>query len=103
MPKKTHEAYSLFKKLTPSGRVWYVKFWDGLSRRYSSVKSTGIPVEGKQERKEAEEKATDMLRNSHLPPDPIKQIAKLREENNLLRAELDYAWKTAGQKEEVLF
>jgi integrase len=62
MPKKTHESYSLFRKQTPAGKVWYAKFWDGVSRRYGSVKSTGIPVEGKRERRrEAEEAARTML------------------------------------------
>ncbi|MDR2923402.1 MAG: hypothetical protein LBU85_08695 [Treponema sp.] len=62
MPKKTHESFSLFKKQTPSGRVWYVKLWDSSARRYNSIKSTGIPVEGKRERRrEAEEAARNLF------------------------------------------
>ena len=58
MPKKPHEPFCVFKKQTPSGRVWYVKFWDNVTNRYASVKSTGIPVEGKRERRrEAEDAA----------------------------------------------
>jgi integrase len=42
--------------------VWYVKFYDSNAGRYSSIKSTGIPVEGKRERRrEAEEAARAML------------------------------------------
>jgi len=64
MPKKNHESFSLIKKQTPAGRVWYVKFWDCNVRRYSSIKSTGIPVEGKRERRrEAEEAARAMFAN----------------------------------------
>jgi integrase len=62
MPKKNHEAFSLIKKQTPAGRVWYVKFWDSNASRYSLIKSTGIPVEGKRERRrEAEETARVMF------------------------------------------
>ena len=62
MPKKNHDSYSLFKKQTPSGKVWYAKFWDNNTCRYSSINSTGIPVEGKRERRrEAEEAAQKML------------------------------------------
>jgi integrase len=62
MPRKNHEAFSLIKKQTPAGRVWYVKFWDGNAGRYSLIKSTGIPVEGKRERRrEAGEAASAML------------------------------------------
>jgi integrase len=62
MPKKTHESFSLIKKQTPAGRVWYVKFWDVVTRRYGSVKSTGILAEGKRERRrEAEAAARAMF------------------------------------------
>jgi len=62
MPKKNHDLFCLFKKLTPSGRVWYVKFWNNVTFRYIAVKSTGIPVEGKKERRrEAEDAARAML------------------------------------------
>ena len=62
MSKKIHEAYSLFRKKTPSGTVWYVKFWDSVTHRYGSVKSTGIHTEGKRERRrEAEEAAIKLL------------------------------------------
>ena len=49
--KKNPESYCLFKKQTPSGKVWYVKFWDNQRHRYSLIKSTGICVEGKRERR----------------------------------------------------
>jgi len=45
MPKKNHDSYCLFKKQTSSGKIWYVKFWDNDTCRYSSFNSTGIPVE----------------------------------------------------------
>jgi len=62
MPKKNHESFSLIKKQTPAGRVWYVKLWNSNAGRYSSIKSTGIPVEGKRERRrEAEEAARAIL------------------------------------------
>jgi len=56
MPSKNNASYCLFKKQTSSGRVWYVKFYDNLKKSYVSVKSTGVPVEGKFERRrEAED------------------------------------------------
>jgi integrase len=62
MPKRNHDSFSLFRKQTSSGKVWYVKFWDNGTCRYVSINSTGIPVEGKRERRrEAEEAAQKML------------------------------------------
>jgi len=77
MPKKKHNQYVLFRKQTPAGRVWYVKFWDNVSRRYSSVKSTGIPVEGKRERRrEAEEAARKLYEEfTDIKPAAVSQAA----------------------------
>ena len=62
MYKEGGISYCLFKKQTPSGKVWYVKFWDKNSCCYGSVKSTGISVEGKRERRrEAENVAQKLL------------------------------------------
>jgi len=42
--------------------IWYVRFWDSQAGRYSVSRSTGIPVEGKRERRwEAENAARAML------------------------------------------
>jgi len=57
MPKQKLD-FCLFKKQTSAGKVWYVKFKDNFKNRYVSVKSTGIPVDGKREhRREAEDAA----------------------------------------------
>jgi len=62
MPRKNNESYCLFKKQTSLGRVWYVKFWNSLKHSYGTVKSTGIPVEGKRERRrEAEDTAQKLF------------------------------------------
>jgi integrase len=54
--------YSLYKKQTKSGFVWYVRFWDYKSQKYSVVRSTGIKVEGKKERwREADDAAKGLL------------------------------------------
>ncbi|MCL2208832.1 MAG: site-specific integrase [Treponema sp.] len=64
MPKKNPESYCLFKKQTPSGKIWYVKIWDNVSCKYCVIKSTGIPVEGKRERRrEAEDAAHELIIN----------------------------------------
>ena len=62
MSKKNHELFSLFKKQTSAGKIWYVKFWNTGIGKYAGHKSLGIPVEGKRERRrEAEEAARAMF------------------------------------------
>ena len=54
--------FTLFKKKTGIGLVWYVRFWNEKAQKYSETRSTGIIAEGKKERKrEAELKANEML------------------------------------------
>jgi len=61
-PSKTRKPFTLFKKETKSGTVWYARFWDETLRRYAATRSTGIHVEGKKQRRyEAEQAARDML------------------------------------------
>jgi hypothetical protein len=48
---KEHAPYSLYKKQTKSGLFWYVRFWDSIAKEYNIVRSTGIKVEGKRERR----------------------------------------------------
>ena len=51
--------FSLFKKKAGKSLVW---FWDSKAGGYTVFRSTGVPVEGKRERKrEAEQKAREML------------------------------------------
>jgi len=61
-PLKTRKPFTLFKKETQAGPVWYARFWDETSRRYAVTRSTGIYAEGKrQHRYEAEQAARDIL------------------------------------------
>ena len=61
-PKITRKPFTLFKKETKSGVVWYARFWDENSRRYACVRSTGVLAEGKKERRyEAEQAARKLL------------------------------------------
>jgi len=54
--------FTLFKKQTKKGAVWYARFWDEKTGRYAVKRSTGIRAEGKKERRrEAERKALEML------------------------------------------
>jgi len=54
--------FSLYKKQTDKGIVWYARFWNEKSKKYSITRSTGILAKGKKERKlEAELKAQEML------------------------------------------
>ena len=54
--------YTLFKKLTSKGPVWYVRFWNEKAQKYSVTRSTGIIAEGKKERiRDADSKAKEML------------------------------------------
>jgi len=54
--------FTLFKKKTGIGLIWYVRFWNEKVQRYSVTRSTGVIAEGKKERqREAELKANEML------------------------------------------
>ena len=54
--------FSLYKKQTQQGTVWYARFWDFKTEKYAVKRSTGILAEGKKERRrEAEMKARQML------------------------------------------
>ena len=54
--------FTLFKKKSGNGLIWYARFWDDKARKYSVTRSTGILAEGKKERRrEAELKAKEML------------------------------------------
>jgi len=54
--------FSLYKKQTKQGTVWYARFWDDRAGKYAVKRSTGILAEGKRERRrEAEAIARQML------------------------------------------
>jgi len=73
---KNHAPYSLYKKSTKSGLFWYVRFWDAETKKYNTVRSTGIPVEGKRERwREADDAAKAIL-------DDLKQASSYPEHSN---------------------
>ena len=59
---KTRKPFTLYKKETKSGAVWYARFWDETVRRYAITRSTGVLVGGKKQRRyEAEQAAREML------------------------------------------
>jgi integrase len=54
--------YTLYKKSTQKGIVWYARFWNEKTKKYAVARSTEIFAEGKKERRrEAELKAQEML------------------------------------------
>ena len=56
------EPFSLYKKNTGKGLIWYVRFWDEKSKKYALARSTGIFVDGKKKQKrEVEQIAKQML------------------------------------------
>jgi hypothetical protein len=68
-PLKIRKPFTLFKKKTKSGPLWYVRFWDSISRTYAVARSTGVPAEGKRERRyEAEQAARSMLPHIRFTP-----------------------------------
>ncbi|MDR1252125.1 MAG: site-specific integrase, partial [Treponema sp.] len=81
-PKKAHKPFTLYRKETQTGPVWYVRFWNETARRYAVTRSTGVPVEGKrQHRYEAEETARKMLpRIQFAPPPAAKTFIQYLEE-----------------------
>jgi integrase len=61
-PNKSRKPFTLYQKETQAGLVWYARFWDETTRRYAVTRSTGIPVEGKKQRRyETEQAAREML------------------------------------------
>jgi integrase len=50
--------YTLYKEKTKIGPVWYARFWDENTKKYTASRSLGILIEGKRgRRREAEDKA----------------------------------------------
>jgi hypothetical protein len=77
-PKKSRKPFTLYQKETQAGPVWYARFWDETARRYAVTRSTGVPVEGKKQRRyEAEQAAREMLPGIRFaPPAPEKPFTQ---------------------------
>jgi hypothetical protein len=73
-PKKPRKPFTLYRKETRAGPVWYARFWDENAHRYAVTRSTGIPVGGKRQRRyKAEQAAREMLPAiGFAPPAPEK-------------------------------
>jgi integrase len=68
-PSKPRKPFTLYRKQTKGGPVWYVRFWDGKTRRYAVTRSTGVPAEGKRQRRyEAEQAARAMMPSIRFTP-----------------------------------
>jgi len=68
-PRKAHKPFTLYQKEIQAGPVWYARFWDETARRYAVTRSTGVPVEGKKQRRyEAEQAARKMLPQIRFAP-----------------------------------
>ena len=73
--QKKHAPYSLYKKQTKPGLMWYARFWDTEAKKYSTVRSTGIMVEGKRERwREADDAAKVILEELRKSPKSIEPL-----------------------------
>ena len=55
--------FSLFKKKSEKGLVWYVRFWNDKAQKYTSARSTGIIAEGKKGEGKLNLKAQEMLKD----------------------------------------
>ena len=60
-PSKGHAPYSLIRKQVKSGIYWYARFWDNDAKAYTVVRSTGVPIEGKRERRREAEDAAQAI------------------------------------------
>ncbi|MCL2481076.1 MAG: hypothetical protein FWF38_05145 [Spirochaetaceae bacterium] len=61
-PIKSRKPFTLFKKKTQNGLIWYVRFWNETSHKYDIARSTGIIAEGKKQRRyEAEQIAREIF------------------------------------------
>ncbi|MDR1047377.1 MAG: site-specific integrase [Treponema sp.] len=72
----------MYQKETRAGPVWYVRFWNETARRYAVTRSTGVPAEGKRQRRyEAEQVAREILpRIQFAPPPTVKTFIQYLEE-----------------------
>jgi integrase len=77
-PNKSRKPFTLYRKETQTGPVWYARFWDETTRRYAVTRSTSIPVEGKKQRRyEAEQAAREILPTIRFtPPAPEKSFVQ---------------------------
>ncbi|MDR0323761.1 MAG: tyrosine-type recombinase/integrase [Treponema sp.] len=67
--------FTLFKRKTGNGLIWYARFWDDKAGKYTKARSTGIIAEGKKERKrEAALKAKEMLSEIRFETDSADRI-----------------------------
>lgn len=67
---RKRNPYTLYKKQTGIGLIWYARFWNNKARKYTVTRSTGVIVKGKKERKrEAELKASKMVPEIHFKMD----------------------------------
>jgi len=54
--------FSLYKKTTKQGPIWYARFWNENARKYADCRSTGVKVAGKKGRQqEAWKRAMELL------------------------------------------
>jgi hypothetical protein len=60
-PLKDHKLFTLFKKETKSGIVWYARFWDSAAKRYAVTRTTGVFAGGKKQRRYEAEQARRKL------------------------------------------
>jgi hypothetical protein len=68
-PSKTRKSFTLYRKQTKNGPVWYVRFWGEKTRRYAIARSTGSLIGGKrQHRYEAEQAARAIIPSTRFTP-----------------------------------
>ncbi|MDR0403459.1 MAG: site-specific integrase [Treponema sp.] len=81
-PRKPRKPFTLYKKETQAGPVWYARYWDEDTRRYAVTRTTGVIAEGKKQRRyEAEEAAREMMpRIKFIPPPPEKSFVQYLED-----------------------
>ena len=80
-PKKARKPFTLFKKETKDGPVWYARFWNEHSRKYAVARSLGVAAEGKKIRRyEAEQAARKMLPDVKFERASAKTLARYLEE-----------------------
>jgi integrase len=80
-PKTPHKPFTLYQKKTQTGPVWYARFWDEADKRYAVTRSTGIPVEGKKQRRyEAEQAAREMMPRIRFTKAAVKTFIKYLED-----------------------
>ena len=98
--------FSLYKKQTQQGLVWYARFWNKKAEKYTEYRSTGVKVSGKKGRQqEAWNRAMEILATASFEgakPRTVADILLLEYVAGFWTKDSDYAKDCANTRKQPL-